>query len=463
MLEENIERLCRRYTQLSPDDIDEIRRIAGALPFLADTARADVFINCPCGDGNSIIVAHASPADSPSLYREKTIGLFSYPVSEPAVDRTLRLGIETRYVTAVSQEGRRVVQRAVPINRNGRTVGVLTYEQKPDDGEMILRKDKSPGRTESVPDTEPPAIDIAWLFEEAVDAALLIIDNNGFVVYRNRRAKELYRSIGYVEDILGQSYRNIDFFRSEELDKDGTQEIQIQDRYFRSRIMAVNRDDIAFAVFLNDITSSKETAKELILKSMAVQEMHHRIKNNLQTIVSLINLQIRRSGSREVRENMRVISDRIQTIAMTHQLLSQNVSDAKVSLRKVIANIANNVIRSETTVCQIRLTQGGDDIVIDSDTATTIALVINELIQNAIDHAFPDRSTGHVSIDVIRKSASYCSIVVRDDGKGVSETDPQNLGSHIIRAMVREKLRGSLVVEGSDEGTTVTVSFPIFD
>ena len=78
---------------------------------------------------------------------------------------------------------------------------------------------------------------------------------------------------------------------------------------------------------------------------------------------------------------------------MTHQLLSQNVSDAKVSLRKVIANIANNVIRSETTVCQIRLTQGGDDIVIDSDTATTIALVINELIQNAIEYLLKDRTS----------------------------------------------------------------------
>ena len=463
MIEASVESLCRKHTELSASEISYIRQIAGALPFLADTENADVFINCPCSDGNSIIVAHAWPSERPSLYQEKTIGLFSYPVTEPAVDRTLRLGIGTRYVSAVSQEGLRVVQRAQPINLKGRTIGVLTYEFKPGDDRTLLKKEKPQRGTETVPDNEPPALDLGWFLENALDSALLFIDVNGFVVYRNRRAAELYRSVGYVRDILGQSYRNVDFFRSEEFVRDGMQEIQVQDRYFRSRIVPVNRDDIAFAVFLNDITSSKETAKELVLKSMAVQEMHHRIKNNLQTIVSLINLQIRRSSSKEVRENMQVVSERIRTIAMTHQLLSQNVSDARVSLKEVIANIANNVIRCETTVCQISLSQGGDDIEIDSDTATTIALVVNELIQNAIDHAFTDRTTGRVSIDVIRKSAAYCSVLVRDDGRGVRDTDPQNLGSHIIRSLVRDKLRGSLVVEGSDKGTTVTVSFPILE
>ena len=461
MLEENVSLLCQKYTKLGPDEIAYIRKLTEALPFMADQNAADAFINCACEDGNSVIVAHASPQEGRSLYEGETIGLFSYPISEPAVDRTLRLGIATSYVRAISQEGSRVIQKCHPINYKGHTIGVLTYEKSPDERiEAISRADVKGPETASG-SIALPELDWQWFLENAIDSAVLLIDSGGYVVYRNREAADLFKEMGYVQEVLGQHYSNLYFFRRKELGESSNEEIQIHDKYLRSRIVAVEHDDISFAVFLNDITSSKTAAKELVLKSMAVQEMHHRIKNSLQTILSLISLQKRRSDSDEVRANMQIISNRIRSIATTHQMLAQNVSGEKVSLRKVVANVAHNVIRSQTTACKIRLKESGDDFEVDSDVATAAALVVNELLQNAIEHAFPGRKQGNVSIEVIRKSASYGTICVRDDGVGISEKDPQNLGSRIVRSMVREKLRGTLDVEGTDHGTTVTVSFPI--
>lgn len=462
-MEENIQYLCQKYTHLDSEEIAYICRIAEALPFMAEQNKADAFINCACGDGNSVIVAHAGPDSRPSLYKDKTVGLFSYPISEPAVDRTLRLGVETRYVRAISQEGSRVIQTVYPVNFKGRTIAVLTYEHKPEEDPVFAVERGSELPSTEMESTAPPALDWKWFLDNALDSAVIMIDMSGFITYRNLRAKELFKAMGYVRDILGQNYRNVHFFRSKELKESGYEEVQIHDKYLRSRIVAVNQAGIAFAVFLNDITSDKETAKELILKSIAVQEMHHRVKNSLQTILSLINLQMRRSESEEVRANMRVISERIQTIATTHQLLAQNVSSGKVSLRGVLNNIANNVVRSQTTACQIRLTAVGDDFEVDSDIATTVAIVVNELLQNAIEHAFPDRKQGSVEIEINRKSASYATITVRDDGIGVRSNEPGNLGSRIVRSMVKDKLRGSIDIEGSDSGTTAKISFPIFE
>ncbi len=463
MLEENVDLICRKYTSLGEEEIAHIRKIAEALPFMAEQNKADAFLNCACEDGNSVIVAHARPDSTPSLYKDETIGLFSYPVSEPAVDRTLRLGIETNYVRAVTQEGSRVIQECFPVNYRGKTIAVLTYEKSPDDSKVDLSKINKTPMTVPQNAMEPPQLNWQWFLESALDAAFILVDMNGFVVYRNEEAQQLYKTMGYVEDILGQTYSNISFFRTTEFGENGYEEIQIRDKYLRSRIVPINRDNIAFAVFLNDITDTQETARELVLRSMAVQEMHHRIKNSLQTIISLINLQRRRSSSEEARADMQVISSRIQAIATTHQLLAQDVSRGRVSLRGVVGNIAHNVIRSQTTACRIYLTESGDDFEVSSDVATTVALVVNELLQNAIEHAFPGRRKGNISIEIIKKSSVYGSIVVRDDGIGVRDSDPRNLGSRIVRSLVKEKLKGILDVEGSDSGTTVTISFPIYE
>ena len=118
--------------------------------------------------------------------------------------------------------------------------------------------------------------------------------------------------------------------------------------------------------------------------------MHHRVKNSLQTIISLLNLQMRKSDNDEVREVLMETMNRIFSIANTHELLSSEVAD-NVSLREVLENLKNNITLAFSGNRKIAITVSGEDFKVDSDVATSVSVVVNELIQNAVKYAFPDR------------------------------------------------------------------------
>lgn len=222
----------------------------------------------------------------------------------------------------------------------------------------------------------------------------------------------------------------------------------------------LDTDDLAFAVMIRDITGIKEQEKELILRSIAIKEIHHRVKNNLQTIASLLWLQIRRSESDDARKALQEGMSRILAIAATHELLAQNGVD-QVKICEVIVNIKNNTVRffSQPNL-DANVMIEGDDFEVDSDVATSIALVINELLQNSLRHAFSDRRGGSIRI-IVEKGGLYSLIHVIDDGCGfdMNSVQENRLGLSIVRTLVKDKLKGDLNITSGKGGTAVKFSF----
>ena len=144
-----------------------------------------------------------------------------------------------------------------------------------------------------------------WL-TECIDEALLMVGHNGVVTFRNTLAKELYKTLGYVDDVLGQPYKNVRLEQSEnnikELDGYSFVEATVGRRVLNIRRIELNTSDVAFAIIIQDETWRREQEQALILKSVAIKEMHHRVKNNLQTIASLLHLQMRRTDNDETKE-----------------------------------------------------------------------------------------------------------------------------------------------------------------
>jgi len=191
-----------------------------------------------------------------------------------------------------------------------------------------------------------------------------------------------------------------------------------------------------------------------------IQEMHHRIKNNLQTIADLLNLEIHSGRKISTEMALRESIARVRSIAAVHELLSsENVKVADV--KELAEMITENCVRSMTgSQLKVNVIVQGEPILLPSKQATALALVMTELVNNALEHAFDGKSgTLLVSLEEV---AEEVRVSVRDNGKGLAEDFTMETSSHlglqIVRTLVTKDLNGTLELH-SNGGTTATVRF----
>ena len=461
-----IEELCKKYTDLTDEEIATIRGMSAVLQPLANLEDADIFIDCPSWDGDAIVVAEAKPSYVPSSYKKTVVGLLARKENEPAVARTFRLGVATKQMKAVTQENGSTIQSVEPIRNTAgdRVIGVLIREQRVDVQRKISeRLHFSEQSHERIANALAHMVGSNHWLTECIDEALLMVDKSGMVAFRNSLARDLYRKLGYIDDPLGQPYENVRLADSwQGADQSGFSAVEtaVGRHSLSIKRIQLDSEDMAFAVVIQDLTWMKEQEKALILKSVAIKEMHHRVKNNLQTIASLLRLQVRRSDNEETRKVLGESMNRILSIATTHELLAQGGVD-QVKIGEVILNIKNNTVRYFARPhFDVNITLEGDDFEVDSDIATSVALIINELLQNSLQYAFQDREKGLVRI-VVTRGELYSRIEVIDDGSGydVEHVRTDRLGLSIVQTMVKDKLRGTLGVESGPGGTHVTFEF----
>lgn len=200
--------------------------------------------------------------------------------------------------------------------------------------------------------------------------------------------------------------------------------------------------------------------EELVLKSVAVREAHHRVKNNLQTIVSLLRKQSRISNNEEVKNCLDNITNRVFAILSTHHLLSKEVNN-NISILSAMNLLAGNIQGGYCDNKDINICIKGEDFKINGEKATALLLVMNEVIQNCYDHAFEGREHGNIQILVNEESDSK-NIVVIDDGVGFQEKheNKDSLGTYIINSYVKEVLKGSIERNSDDTGTKILIKVP---
>lgn len=454
-----IYQLCRKYTDLSEEEIQVIEMMAGTLQPLANLEAADIFVDCPCKDKDAVVVAEAKPEEVPSAYKNSVVGMLAKEENEPAVARTFRLGVATKYMKARTQENNYTIQSVEPIKYNSRVIGVLIREKRiKEDGETS----EEWGSYEAIETPLNHMINENEWLTESIDEGLLLVDYKGRVSFRNLYARELFQNLGYVRDILGQKYKNICLTEWSDTPEgaDRIKEVRCGNYYLRVRQIPLMNQNIRFAVIIRDITWNREQEKNLILKSVAVKELNHRVKNNLQTIASLLRLQARREEKEETRQVLYESISRILSISATHQLLSQS-GEACVSLMEVLENVRRNAVQPFLrTDLSFNLEITGDNLVVDSEIATSVALAVNELLQNCMKYAFKGRKEGHVWIR-IEKGKIYSRLTVKDDGIGF---DPEkirsgSLGLNIVKTMVQDKLHGKFTIRSGREGTEAEFDF----
>ncbi len=214
-----------------------------------------------------------------------------------------------------------------------------------------------------------------------------------------------------------------------------------------------------FTTLANQTALAIENAR-LVTNAAVVREMHHRIKNNLQTVAMLMQLQIPDAPRLDTRQVLETNIHRINSIATVHEVLSERgfrLVDVKDVLQRIVRETAETMTFPHQT---ITLTVLGEPVQLPSRAATALTLVVNELVQNALEHAFAGKSSGYIEISLGR-SAEELIVLVRDDGIGLPVEHKSGLGLEIAETLVKEDLNGRLKFNRSASGgTEITVRMP---
>lgn len=185
------------------------------------------------------------------------------------------------------------------------------------------------------------------------------------------------------------------------------------------------------------------------------REVHHRVKNNLQTVASILGMQARRCKAPEASEILQENVGRVLSMAAIHDIILQdNISSQQVDSFELLHTLRKNLQVMVPAGKSIALSVQADHVPLPQKMASDLAMVICELVTNAIKHAFIGREQGHIQIIFIR-GIEHHSVCVFDDGIGFPEDCPDGFGLSIVRA-VCQKLHGQLSIQAANPGTVVT-------
>jgi two-component sensor histidine kinase len=468
---------------LSAEDRALLNRVVRNLPLLADLLHADLLMFTREAD-DAIVLAHAQPNPLPSLYATSQTGRRAFQ-QEGNVLAMLR-GERTRGgVQGLLVRGAPAAQELFPVQVDGRVIGVLSTETNVLEYERMRRKEPVLRRVlatirQTVLEGRLQCGDRLGRLGE--HDGLLVVDADGQIRYISTVAENQYRRLGYSESLLHSQLSELDTneyvcFKAMERGVCLEQRIAEQDqiwikrvvplppepnRGWRRRIRPADDQPGGALVAIQDITDEVRKEQELKIKSAMIQEIHHRVKNNLQTIASLLRLQARRSPTPEVAEQLRQSINRILSVAVVHEFLSHDensVINIHEVCYRILTEVTQGILDPEKN---ITLSLEGGNCYLATQQATSCALIVNELLQNAVEHGYEHRSEGTIQVR-LRETQDSMLIEVRDDGDGLPPDfdlhGRSSLGLQIVQALVRDDLKGRFeLVNG--EGVTAVVAFP---
>jgi two-component sensor histidine kinase len=241
-------------------------------------------------------------------------------------------------------------------------------------------------------------------------------------------------------------------------------------------------------ILLRDVTDVRRLDRLLLSKDAAIREVHHRVKNNLQTISSLLRLQARRVDDRAARVALHEAERRVRSIALVHEILSRDPTE-QVPFAEIVDSIVQMAEDSVVSSQPIVIAVDGDLGDVAADVATHLAVAVAELLQNAVEHAFDPEAAGgqdgaaglegaggaagyapvgHVDLTLAQVDGALC-VEVRDDGFGLPEgfdiERTLSLGLSIVRDLVVSQLEGTISMDSvpaaEGGGTRVAISVPV--
>jgi two-component system, sensor histidine kinase PdtaS len=480
--------LLAEHTVLPGNAVDHLHAVVGEWQLLADLSFADYLMWVRRDDDGLVCVAQVRPNTAPTVLLADAVGTVSAAIEMPVVRAAFdsgAIGRESDVRQPDSDDGQWVNVEAVPVRHADTVVAVLTHQTALAEGRKASPLERAyldcaADLVHMLSDGTFPNVGDLPMSRSSprVGDGFIRLGVSGEVAFASPNALSAYHRMGLAADLEGQNLVTVtrplisDPFEAQELadhvrdslsgGSSMRMEVDAGGAAVLMRTIPLQADGKAAgaAVLIRDVTEVKRRDRALLSKDATIREIHHRVKNNLQTVAALLRLQARRTNNAEGREALNESVRRVSSIALVHDALSMSV-DEEVNLDQVVDRIVpimNDVASVDTP---IRITRQGDLGVLDADRATALIMVITELVQNALEHAFDgDVTKGSVTIRAER-SARWLDVVVHDDGKGLPEgfslEKSDRLGLQIVRTLVSAELDGSLGMHDVDSGGTDVV------
>jgi two-component system, sensor histidine kinase PdtaS len=487
--------LARQHTELDRGDMVHLLRLLADWGMLADFCFADVLLYSPARDGRWLVLGHVRPVTGQTLYLSDWVGSWANESEAPLLSKARESGemVEGEIIVEGTPDPTRLL--AVPVRRQGRVIAVLTKEWSP-------RTGRQPGELErtylSIFHRFAAMIaEGSFPFEARRSSApvaprvgdgVMLLDAAARVQYSSPNAVSALHRVGINANAVGQRLAELGFNDTSVRQAFERQEPVIEEVDQTSEVTLLTRcipimagGAITGAVLLlRDVSELRQRDRLLLSKDATIREIHHRVKNNLQTISSLLRLQARRTPSESAKAVLAEAVRRIRTIAIVHETLSREASDdvAFVEIVRPLLRLAEDSLQSPERPVRFRVE--GDGGKLPSGMATPLAVVLTELLQNAVAHAFVNRNRPGNVVVLLEQSDHELSVKVVDDGIGVPDDfsidQTSSLGLTIVRTLVTTELAGRISIragtaadhlraslEPPDQGTgtTVVVEVPI--
>src|SRR5690606_35377421 len=386
---------------------------------------------------------------------------------EPSVLSSLKTGKPIFLNRALTQEGRTVNQSVVPIkNSRDKVIGTLIMEK--DITEQLKTQEKMEALSEATETLSEILVGITQnrpIIPEMLEESLFLLNDRGRIVYCNPSAsnliQETYLDGHWVDRKLIEFFLEINRILEDPEDL-LIKELTILNRVFQVKKirLSLKESEYGFFVILKNITELREKERGLIVKSVAIRQIHHRVKNNLQTIASLLRLQMRRGLPEESKIHFEESLKRITSIASVYEIILSNSTVDDVDLYQLIEKIGNALVMESGVDMNISISYSGPNIQIKSDKAVTVALVVNELIQNCVKHAFKTIEFGEIEV-LLQQMDGQIMVQVIDNGEGYSPPSKTSLGLDIVQTLIEHDLSGQFKIQKAENGTVASVVFPL--
>ena len=483
-----LEELARSHTALGPGAVDHLQRLVSAWSLLADLSFSDLLVFGPVaepGDAGAppsrfVTLGQIRPSTGQTLHRDDLVGRICDESDRPLVARAWR-GAEIVEGDVAVEWGEHARVQSIPVRYQGELVAVLSRESLIAVGRRVVGDlervymatfdrlarmvlhGEFPFESEDIGTQGMPRVSdgavlldagsrVEWMSPNAVNAL------HRLGQYANAAGASL-AELG-LEDLAVRAAYATGLPSSQEIE--GTAEITV----LLLCIPLLEHGTVSGALaLLRDVSDVRRRDRLLLSKDATIREVHHRVKNNLQTISSLLRLQARRVEPGVGRTALQEAERRIRSIALVHEILSRDATDqvAFNEIVKPLVRMAEDVAFSPEHPIRFRVE--GDAGELPAPVATPLAVVLNELLQNAVEHAFAGdgaRDYGRVMV-TLHHDGTCLTVEVRDDGRGfpagfdLDSTD--SLGLSIVRDLVRGQLGGTIDV-ATDGGAVVVLSIP---
>jgi two-component system, sensor histidine kinase PdtaS len=468
-----LRQLVEEHAGLSDAAADTLQAIIADWQILADLSFSDLLMFCrDPADGKLMVVAQLRPYTAQTVYTEDLVGEVYDAAKRPSVTRAFLEGRIVRDGDPDWSSGTPVREEAIPVPFDGEVVAVvaregnlatvrapsqleLTYYQTANDLSLMLAEGTFP-----FPGDEPER-ELA----PRVGDGMLRLDAAGLVIFASPNALSAYRRLGVRDNVAGSNLGDFDLDNQAILEAlaDGEpleSEVEARGTVVLRRLIPLTRQHhvLGGLMLVREVTDLRRHERMLLFKDATIREIHHRVKNNLQTVASLLRLQSRRMTSEEAAEALQESVRRISSIALVHETLSQD-SRQRVSFDKVAQRLIDMVavgLTDPTKPVEMELLGSAGEL--PAEVATPLALVLSELLQNAVEHAFVEAG-GTITVHLERRDQNLRLEVV-DDGVGLDGEwtleNSSNLGLRIAITLVESELGGTLEVYPSDSGVGTT-------